>query len=297
LNPKRGLGLALAAAVLWSSAGFLCLHGLELESGLSSLAGTLIRVAVNLAFVLFVQFVIRGERRLPWGTGGADLWIWGLLGALTIVTYFASIQALGPGEATLLQGVQGLVVAGLAPLFLGQRSGWMSWTAIGGGILGLRLSLFQDLSAVDQWEGRILALLSGLFAGLAYLLLSSIRGRHKPGTISFYWCIVSLVLAGGLAFLADNSFSIQGPALPWLLGAGLAGSLAQWLTTLAYEEAPAALVASTSYLIPVFSLGWEALARGRHLEGQAWVGAALILVSGMGLPYLQVRRDHSRPEA
>lgn len=293
MSPKRGLLFALLAVLLWSAAGFLCLHGLDAQRGISSLAGTLARIVVNLAFVLFVQFVIRGERRLPWGTGGLDLWIWGLLGALTIVTYFASIQALGPGEATLLQGVQGLVVAALAPFLLGQRTGWLSWAAIGGGLLGLRLSLSRAMEPGIAWQGRALALASGVFAGIAYLLLSAVRGRHRPDTISFYWCLMSLALTGALAWFLHTPLALDGPALPWLLGAGLAGSFAQWFTTLAYETAPAALVASTSYLIPLFSLAWEVAAQGRQLNGQIWIGAALILLSGMGLPFLQSSRSRS----
>lgn len=290
MSPKKGLAFALLAVLLWSAAGFLCVRGLDAQRGLSSLEGTLVRIVVNLAFVLFVQLVIRGERRLPWGTGGADLWAWGCLGALTIVTYFASIQALGPGEATLLQGVQGLVVAALAPLLLGQRSGWMSWAAIGGGLFGLRLTLSQSVGSGRVWEGRALALASGIFAGMAYLLLSAVRGKHRPDTISFYWCLVSLVLTVAIAVLWHAPLAVNGPALPWLAGAGLAGSLAQWFTTLAYESAPAAAVASTAYLIPLLSLAWEATAGERRLDGQMLAGASLVLISGMGLPYIQACR-------
>lgn len=289
MNVKEGLAFALLAAVLWSVGAFLCLHGLELERGLSSLAGTLARIAVNLAFVLFVQFVVRKERGLPWGSGGLALWAWGALGALTIVTYFASIQALGVGEATLLQGVQGLVVASLAPFFLRQRAGWMSWAAVVGGLCGLRLVLSGGAAGNLLWEGRALALASGFFAGCAYLLLSAVRGRHRPDTISFYWCLVSLLATGTLALVMRVPIPVGGPALPWLLGAGLAGSLAQWFTTLAYQNAPAAFVASTSYLIPIFGLLGEVLVRNRHLEGRVWAGGALVLLSGMGLPYLQAQ--------
>jgi drug/metabolite transporter (DMT)-like permease len=290
MNPKKGIAFALLAVLLWSAAGFLCTHGLAAQRGLSSLEGTFVRIVVNLVFVLFVQFVLRGERRLPWGSGGLDLWAWGCLGALTIVTYFASIQALGPGEATLLQGVQGLVVAALAPFLLGQRSGWMSWAAIGGGLFGLRLSLAPSAGNGSAWEGRALALASGVFAGLAYLLLSAVRGKHRPDTISFYWCLVSLLLTLGIALLWRAPLTFAGPALPWLLSAGLAGSLAQWFTTLAYQTAPAAPVASTAYLIPLLSLAWESMEGARHLHGQMLIGAGLVLISGLGLPYLQARR-------
>ena len=288
MRPKRGLCFALLAALLASSGGFLCITGIETDPTLTSLSSTLVRIGVNLVFVLFVQFIVRGERSLPWGTGDPELWLWGALGAFTILTYFASLQALGPGEATLLQGVQGFVVAALAPRFLRQRSSLLTWAAVCGGLGGLAIAFPISVGAT-RLEGRALALASGLFAGSAYLVLSATKGRHKPDTISFYWCVVSLVIAGAAAALNNATLPLGGPGIPWLIAAGFAGSLAQWFTTLAYRTAPAAMVASTAYLIPLFSLLGDAFVRQKHVESHIWHGAILVVAAGVGLPILQAR--------
>jgi S-adenosylmethionine uptake transporter len=287
MNASRGIGCAVLAALLWSGMGLLVFRGFQAGQEVSSLAATLIRVLVNFAAVLFMQFAVRRERRLPWGDAGLDLWIWGLLGALTITTFLASLRELGSGEATLLQGVQGVVIAALAPLFLKQRPGPYAWIAICGGLWGISLILGRSSGPQPHWGARSLALASGLSAGAAYLLLSRSRARHHPDTISFYWCLMSLLVTGGLVLYSNTRIPFHGPALPWLVSAGIVGSIAQWLTTIAYKAAPAALVASTSYLVPLFSIAWEVVAEGKAVDSRMGLGCALVLVSGMALPFLR----------
>lgn len=289
VQPIKGFGFALLAALLWSGAGFLVLRGYESGQDVSSLAGTLIRVVVNLGLVLLIHFIRQKEFKLPWGSGTFDLWLWGVLGAFTITSYFASLKEIGAGEATLLQGIQGIVIAILAPSILGQKTGWLSWVAVAGGLWGMFLIVGDKTGGVGQWQGRGLALTSGLCAGSAYLLLSRSRGRHLPRTISFYWCLLSLIVTGGLAIFSHTRIPTHGPALHWLIGAGVAGSFAQWLTTIAYRSAPAALVSATSYLVPVFSVGWECLRDQKSLDPRVAAGSALVLVSGMALPFLSLR--------
>jgi len=291
---SRGFTLAIAAAFLWSAGGLMAVHGFRLVPEASSLSGTLVRVAINLLMALAIQFFILKQRRLPWGDGSLELWLWGLLGACTIVTYFASMRGIGPGEATLLQGVQGLVVAILAPYVLGQKGGLLSWLAVLGGLCGITLVLGQESGfAGGHWVGRSLALVSGLCAGAAYLLLSRSKGRHHPASISFYWSFVSLLLTGTLAFATEATLPTSGPSLPWLFAAGIAGSLAQWLTTLAYKFAPAAIVSASSYLVPGLSLLWEVAVDHKRITAWASVGCVLVLACGMALPMLCASRVRS----
>ncbi len=290
----NGFAIALLAAFLWAVVGLLTVLGFRQDPALSSFAGTFFRVIVNLSFVLFVHAFLRKKKGLPWGDRSSPLWLWGALGALTITTYFMSVQSLGVGEATLLQGVQGIVVALLAPRFLKQSTSWLSFLAILLGFMGLALLVGGGKSG--NYEGKALALASGIFAGLAYLVLSKERNKHSPEIISFYWCLVSLLAVTTLLLYGNVPLPQQTLTVLPLLAGGIVASIAQWLTTVAYQKAPAVYVSATTYLIPVFCLVGEAVFFRKTISPQTIMASALILGSGILLPILGMQKSEPRME-
>ena len=75
-----------------------------------------------------------------------------------------------------------------------------------------------------------------------------------------------------------------------LLAGGASASVAQFYMTKAYQIAPAALVSAVAYLSPVSSLALGVALFARAPDAQGWLGCALVLVFGVMLPFLSVRK-------
>ncbi|NBQ54917.1 MAG: EamA/RhaT family transporter, partial [Proteobacteria bacterium] len=139
------------------------------------------------------------------------------------------------------------------------------------------------------------ALLSGVWAAFAYLMIARAGRSNSSNTVIFYLCGIGLamhVLVFAGAFVGNNGLKILWPqsSLTYglLVGAGIMASVAQYFLTAAYQSAPAALNAAVSYVTPVLNLGWSVFAFGRHPDPSALAGAGLVLVCGVALPVLGV---------
>lgn len=287
----RSLLPAFAAAALWGLAGIFSMTAFRQDAGLTSLSATLSRVVVNLVFVIFIFRIARGGRGLPWSNGSATLWLWGALGSATITSFFFAVRLVGIGEATLLQGAQGIVVAMLSPKVLRQNISGITILGILFGLCGLAL-LIGESAGNREITGRVWGLVSGASAGFAYILLARNKERHSEETYGFYWCLVSLLVVFGL-----SSFqSLEWPANPstflLLLISGILAASAQWLTSRAYKQVPAALVSATSYLAPMLGFSFECLIYGSQFGPSKILAIFLIVCAGIGFPLWQLNRNH-----
>ena len=75
-----------------------------------------------------------------------------------------------------------------------------------------------------------------------------------------------------------------------LLAAGLLGSVAQIFLTKAYQSGQAAMISASSYTTPVFNLIVGIFVFSTVPNTRGMIGAAIILVAGIALPFLNVRK-------
>ena len=78
-----------------------------------------------------------------------------------------------------------------------------------------------------------------------------------------------------------------------VLALGVAGSLGQYLITEAFRLGEASLLAPLEYTALVWGVLWDATLWGVLPDGATWVGAAIIVASGLYL----VRREGARAVA
>jgi drug/metabolite transporter (DMT)-like permease len=285
----KNLMPAFLAAILWALVSVLTVFIFRIDENLSPMAATFSRVLINLFFVVAIHSIVGKKLRIPWGNRSKFLWIWGFFGALTIASFFLSVKLVGAGEATLLQGVQGMLVAILAPKLLGEK---FSSLSIAGSILGI-LGLFFLFGEQNSAEGmgRFWGLVSGLSAGFAYLVLANENGKHKLETISFYWCIVSLVFLLFLTPFMETKFSWNSQTILLLVLSGTIATFAQWLTSVAYSRAPASLVSATSYLIPALGFFLEYALFKKEMGLRVLAAAGCIFIAGACIPLFRWRMN------
>jgi S-adenosylmethionine uptake transporter len=285
----RGLACMVVSCALFAAMSSL-VYAVQLrEPDASVLVSSFARIVVNLVLLVGVG-AVTGDWHDLLGDRRPSLWWRGVFGSLALLTSFTAIRAIGVGEASFLSASNGVFVAMLAPLFLKQPNSPRVWVAIGGAVVGLFL-LFEPRLGDVLPTGRALAVASGGFSAMAYMMIARAGRSNSPNSVIFYFCIVCTTLHLVLFAVLRPAWPVQ-PSTYVMLGvAGLLGSVAQLFLTLAYQTAPAAMNSAVSYLQPVLNMGLGILLFDKHPDAKALVGAAIVLTFGVALPFVRLRRS------
>lgn len=247
------------------------------------------RAGVNL---LALVVLVRGDRAALLGDARPALWARGAAGALSMLTYFGSLAYLSVGEASFLNQTSAVWVSLLGPRALGEPTGPLVWVAVLGSLGGLGL-LAHPRDGAGDLLGRALGLSSGLGAALAYLSVRRASASNPATVVVFYFTAMSSAAALLGAWLTGARWPRDPVVLALLVGSGLCATLAQLGMTRAYAVSRAAPVAAASAASPLFTTLFGAAALGQVPDGRAQVGMAILLVSGLLLPWLAERRAQS----
>ena len=282
---RFGLLSMLAAGVCFSlmNAGVFAIS--QLDPQLSSVVISFFRIAINL-LILLVPALIQGRFNQLLGDRSLSLWLRGVFGSLALMLSFYSISRMGPGESTFLNATSGIFVAFLAPFYLKQSNNFRIWGAIIGSFLGISL-MFSPGRMFFDLLGFSAGLSSGFLAALAYLMVAQAGRRNSAQSVVFYFCWVALILHILYFCVYDVKWPDNDDLLLGLLMVGILGSLAQHFMTVAYQYAPASHISAASYFTPVLSMVWGGVFFRQIPDLVGLIGASLILVFGVLLPFLR----------
>ena len=234
--------------------------------------------------LLILPFLLR-SRASFWGTERVKLVARGVSGCLALLLHFYTITKMELGMAVMLNYTAPIFAVVLSIFFLHERPSAVLFCLILTSFTGVVLLTSHYSLSLNPavW----LALLSSVFAAIAYVSIRTIKHRESPLTIMFYFTSISTL--GSLFFLREWKW--PGPAA-WLPLAGVVifsfyGQL--WMTT-ALRRAPAYLVTPFSYLHPVLSFGYGWILWGEAVTGKTILGILLIIASGSLISYLETRR-------
>jgi drug/metabolite transporter (DMT)-like permease len=284
----RGLTYMLGACFFFSLMS-VCVYATAIcEPELPAIALSFIRVAINLAVILIPAMAMRKAGAL-WGDKRPSLWLRGFFGGSALMLSFAAIQILGLAESGFLNASSGIIIVALGPWVLQQKNSPQTWLAVLGAFCGIGLIFSPFDWRAGSTSGRIMALGCSLFSAMAYLMVARAGKSNTPGTVVFYFCVVSIALH--LGWFAYAGFTRPQTGDVWVLAilGGIAASIAQLLLTLAYQHAPAALVSSVGYTAPVMNLLWGLVLFKQIPGSNALAGCFLILLCGVALPFLTAR--------
>ena len=239
--------------------------------------------------LLVLPFIFRGKIPL-WGVERPKLILRGISGCLALLLHFYTISKLELGMAIMLNYTAPIFTVILAIFFLHERPSlpllFLVFLAFAGVIL------LNSGSGVS-WNPNVwLALLSSVFAAIAYVSIRTIRHRESPFTVIFYFTLISTL--GSLFFIHGWKW----PGLQaWFLMAGVVissfyGQL--WMTT-AYRRAPTYLVTPFQYLHPVLSFLYGWFFWNDKITWQTIFGVFLIIASGSFISYFATRRKATIP--
>jgi S-adenosylmethionine uptake transporter len=201
-------------------------------------------------------------------------------GCFSLMLYFYAISLLPLASAVTLSYTSPLFLAIFLAMFgkLRLRGGMAFALALG--FSGVTLLLHPTFRA-DQLFGGIMGLASGMMAGISFFNIKELGERGElEERIVFYFALVSTTVGAlWMLFFEFHPIDFRGGAL--LFGVGAFGSLAQLVMTRAYKRGNTLMAASLAYSTVIFASLFGALFWDEVLSGDAWMGIALIVVSGV----------------
>jgi drug/metabolite transporter (DMT)-like permease len=209
------------------------------------------------------------------------------LGIAMMAGFVYGLRTLPLSTAYAITFVAPLLVTAMAVPLLGERVGPRRWVAIGIGLIGVLVILRPTGEGMLTLGG--LAILLAAICYAASAITVRLLARTDSTQAMVFWLMALLGL--GSALLAWRGWLPIQPTHLWIIaGIGLTGSLAQVALTEAFRRGEASLVAPLEYTALVWGTLLDATLWGVLPDGMTWLGAGIIVASGLYL----LRRERAR---
>jgi len=176
------------------------------------------------------------------------------LGTASLITTFAAYSMMPMADTAALLFTTSLFIPVLGVLFLKESVGPYRWSAVAAGFMGVVIMLGP--SGGMYTLGVAVTMSSACMHAILQIMLRYLGRYESPETVTFYFFIIGTFLTAlALPFVAVKPTMAE---FPMLLGVGLSGAAAQWLLSVAFKNAPAAIVTVFNYSTIVWAtlFGW-----------------------------------------
>jgi drug/metabolite transporter (DMT)-like permease len=202
-----------------------------------------------------------------------------VLGTVSLTTTFAAYSMMPMADTAALLFTSSLFIPILGVLFLKESVGPYRWSAVAIGFMGVVIMLRPSGEMVTL--GVAAAMGAASLHAILQIMLRYLGRYESPETVTFYFFIIGTFLTAlALPFVAVKPTMAE---VPMLLGVGLSGAAAQWLLSVAFTNAPAAIVTVFNYSTIVWAtlfgwMIWNELPLPAVIAGGAVVIASNIVV-------------------
>ena len=235
-----------------------------------------IRGIFALGFVIFLTPWLGGVKRLKVRSHRDVLLCSGLL-VFNIVAFPFCLPHMPLADAIILAYTSPIWVVALAPLLLKEQTNWQQWGAVLTGFGGAWLVIKPGVGDV-HWA-VFLALLIAFVVGLRDIITRKIAFRESALSIVAYTNFLSIII--GLISIPLGWIVISTLQIGQLAVSGLFFSLAQIMMVEAFRRAEATVLSTFKYSSILFAAVFGYLFWGELLDVYVWVGAILIILSGL----------------
>jgi len=202
----------------------------------------------------FIVFALGRREILKLNTKPLLVGVRAVLGTVSLVITFLAYSLMPLADTTALLFTSSLFIPVLAVIVLKETVGPYRWSAVAIGFVGV---IIMTRPTGDVYVfGIAVALCAALLHATLQIILRYLGRYESPETISFYFFAIGAILtAAAMPFVAVTPTVNE---IPMLLGVGFSGAAAQWLLSVAYRNAPAAVVTVFNYTSIVWAtlFGW-----------------------------------------
>ena len=218
-------------------------------------------------------------------------------GIITMIPVFLSIQLIPIGLVTALAQSSAIFITIFAPIFIGEKIGYIRWCAVLSGLFGIYLmtnpiGIIVGTSNLSSL-GLALATFSALsHAGLALTLRKLGQTEHPTTTALIHNLITSIIVIFSISFFGTKFLGETGHHgidiilnpniyLYIIISLGVIGSFVQYLMAASYKYAEATVLVTIRYLaIPIASI-FGYYIWGEVLTFSQILGAFLIITASL----------------
>ena len=275
-RPRRALWLMLASVALFSL----------MDAGLKTLSThyppfqvAALRGLSSLPLVLAWALATAGPRALLRVRWPLHL-LRGLLGIAMMASFVYALKTLPLSTAYSIFFVAPLLITALSVPFLRERVGPRRWTAIAIGLVGVLVVLRPGVDGIVSFPGLMVLLAATAYA-VAAVTVSLLTRTDTPQSM-VVWFLAIMAVGAGLAAI-PGWVPLRWDHTALILGMGLAGALGQIALTRAFMCGDASLIAPLEYTGLVWVIAWDWLFWRTLPDATTWIGAAIIVASGLYL--------------
>ncbi|OGP14441.1 MAG: hypothetical protein A3I75_05900 [Deltaproteobacteria bacterium RIFCSPLOWO2_02_FULL_50_16] len=282
---QNGVLLILVASVLFPTMGALLKHAMEHIHFAQA-------VFIRSFITVLIFFPVLKIKKIPFrGVNTWGLIMRGVVGTLSMACSFYSIIYIPLGNASVLHYTSPIFVAILSTLFLGERSGWPLIVMILGALVGSFLLIQPELDFFNV--AGVMALMSAALAAMAYTLIKHLHTTENAWRIALWFTIIASVIS--FPFMLHY---FQWPTIgEWmaLIGAGVVGTVAQILMTMAYKWGEASRLSSLTYVGIVVSFIYGIVFWQEVPSYTSFMGAIFIVLCCLGVTQIAFRKKPDVP--
>ncbi|MEL7449009.1 MAG: DMT family transporter [Pseudomonadota bacterium] len=208
-----------------------------------------------------------------------------VIGAASLVTTFAAFAAMPMADTQAFLFTSSLFIPVMGIIFLGESVGPYRWAAVVFGFIGVLIML--QPGGETNVVGVTLAMSAAFMHAVLQTILRFLGKFERPETVTFYFVVVgTLVTALALPFVAVKPTLAE---IPLLLGLGFSGLAGQFLLSVAFSKAPAAVVTVFNYSGIVWAtfFGWLLWDDWPALV--IWIGGSVVIFSNLFLVWREAR--------
>ena len=270
-----------------------------------------IGIGISLAILMYEG----GLKLLNTGRPGLHI-LRGLLIVFANSAIYAAIVAMPLAMANALYFVAPLFVTLLSIPILGERVGVFRMGAIVVGFAGVLLMMAPQLTGTGDGLGWVVvlpvvaaagyALMSVLTRKLGQTSRASALAIHMQFAFICVSILVYLVAGDGRYLTEETSVSMTFLLRPWvwpesgdwviITGLGLLSGIVGYLMTQAYRLSRASVVAPFEYTLLIYALIWGWTVFGEWPETSVFIGAAIVIASGVFVFIREGRQSQRGPK-
>jgi drug/metabolite transporter (DMT)-like permease len=204
---------------------------------------------------------------------------------------FGALLLLPLAEATTISFTIPIFATILGAVVLKEPTGWHRWAAVAVGFVGV-LIVTRPGSGHIPLGGALVGLTSALMTAVVAIQLRQLGRTENAGTTVFWFSVLSCVPLGIIYPFVARAHDPVTWAL--LVGIGLVGGMGQIAFTAALRFAPVSAVMPMDYTGLVWATLYGWLFFGALPGGWTFVGAPVIIASGLYIFWREQRRGLPR---
>ncbi len=293
----------IIGSLIWIIFIFLSLFTHMIIKSLSGDVDFIITLFSRFAFslpILFVLAYVARKSLLFQINNWKNIALRSFFGFVTMIMVFSSLQLIPIGLTTALAQSSAIYVTLLSPFVLREKIGFIRWTAVIAGLIGVFL-MINPISIINETSdlsafGIYLAFGSAItHAALALILRKIGKTEHPATTALIHNLVTSLVITFTIIFFGTKFYGKTGDygieilitsnnILYTLMSLGVIGSFVQYLMAQSYKYAEATILVTLRYLaIPlavVFGyIIWNEVPSNNQITGGLVVIGSCLLIT------------------